>query len=131
MGYLVAPLNCASNRVAPENGVPDLDTGVIDLCRRTPRKWKSTTRPFRHMTSMPPNTVPRRTQDNGKQTDLAHLSSPIHMSSTQLHTRSSYVVGSGIPDYRFGPCDGHHEMVDFRLKEACTCFTSPIDARCK
>jgi hypothetical protein len=32
-------------------------------------------------------------------TDLAHLSSPIPMSSTQLHMRSSYVVGSGVPDY--------------------------------
>src|SRR5215472_1930560 len=39
----------------------DLDTGVIDLCRRTPRKRKSKTRPFHHMTSMPPNRVPRRT----------------------------------------------------------------------
>ena len=43
--------------------MPDLDTGVIDLCRHTPRKWKSKTRPFRHMTSMAPSTVPRRTQD--------------------------------------------------------------------
>src|SRR5262249_18518473 len=33
--------------------MPDLDTGVIDLCRRTPRKRKSKTRPFHHMTSMP------------------------------------------------------------------------------
>ena len=63
MGYRVATLNRASNPVAAENGMPDLDTGVIDLCRRTRRKWKSTTRPFRHMTSMPPNRVPRRTQD--------------------------------------------------------------------
>src|SRR5215831_9986225 len=63
MGYWVAPLNRASNRVAAESGMPDLDTGVIDLCRRTPRKWKSKTRPFRHMTSISPNTVPRRTQD--------------------------------------------------------------------
>jgi hypothetical protein len=39
------------------------------------------------------------------------------MSSTQLHMRSSYVVGSGMPDYGFGRCDGHHEMVDFRLKK--------------
>ena len=31
--------------------MPDLDTGVIDLCRRTPRKRKSKTRPFRYMTS--------------------------------------------------------------------------------
>jgi hypothetical protein len=41
----------------------DSDTEVIDLCRRTPRKWKSETRRFRHMTGMPPKTVPRRTQD--------------------------------------------------------------------
>src|SRR5262249_38230043 len=60
---LSCPLNRASNRVAAQSGMPDLDTGVIDLCRRTPRKWKSKTRPFRHMTSMAPNTVPRRTQD--------------------------------------------------------------------
>jgi hypothetical protein len=23
-----------------------------------------------------------------------------------------------MPDYRFGRCDGHHEMVDFRLSQA-------------
>ena len=56
-------MNRASNRVAAENGVSDLDTGAIDLCRRTPRKWKSKTQPFRHMTSMPLNTALRRTQD--------------------------------------------------------------------
>jgi hypothetical protein len=22
-----------------------------------------------------------------------------------------------MPDYRFGRCDGHHEMVDFRLRK--------------
>jgi len=49
--------------VAAENGMPDLDTGAIGLYRRTPRKRKSKTRPFRHMTNMSPNTVPRRTQD--------------------------------------------------------------------
>jgi hypothetical protein len=43
--------------------MPNLDIGVIDLCRRTPRKWKSKTRPFRHMTSMPLDAVPRRIQD--------------------------------------------------------------------
>jgi hypothetical protein len=31
-----------------------------------------------------------------------------------------------MPDYRFGRCDGHHEMVDVRLEKG-----SPIDARCK
>jgi len=31
-----------------------------------------------------------------------------------------------MPDYGFGRCDGHHKMIDFRLKKApaCTCFTS-------
>src|SRR6516162_10049164 len=119
MGYCVAPLNRASNRVAAESGVADLDTGVIGLCRRTPRKWKSKTRPFRHMTSMAPNTVPRRTQD--KRQTVAHLSSPIHMSSTQLHMRSSHPMESDILDYGFGRCDGHHEMVDLRLRKKARC----------
>jgi len=43
--------------------MPDSDIEVTDLYRRTPRKRKSKTRPFRHMTSMPPKTAPRRTQD--------------------------------------------------------------------
>jgi len=43
--------------------MPDSDIEVTDLYRRTPRKWNSKTRPFRHMTSMPPKTAPRRTQD--------------------------------------------------------------------
>jgi hypothetical protein len=31
-----------------------------------------------------------------------------------------------MPDYGFGRCDGHHKMIDFRLKKAsaCACFTS-------
>jgi hypothetical protein len=38
-----------------------------------------------------------------------------------------------MPEYGFGRCDGHHEMVDFRRekKRLALCFTSPIDARCK
>jgi hypothetical protein len=38
-----------------------------------------------------------------------------------------------VPDCRFGRCDGHHEMIDFRLgkSSACACLTSPIDARWK
>jgi hypothetical protein len=43
--------------------MPDLDTGVVDLCRRNPRKRKSKTRPFRYMTSMPPSASLRGTQD--------------------------------------------------------------------
>ena len=39
------------------------------------------------------------------------------MSSTQLHMRSGYVMESGILDYGFGRCDGHHEMVDLRLRK--------------
>jgi len=26
-------------------------------------------------------------------------------------------MGSGMPDYGFSRCDGHHEMVDFRLEK--------------
>jgi hypothetical protein len=26
-------------------------------------------------------------------------------------------MGSGMPDNGFGRCDGHHEMVDFRLRK--------------
>jgi len=35
-------------------------------------------------------------------------------------------MGCGMPDYGFGRCDGHHKMIDFRLKKApaCACFTS-------
>ena len=65
---------------------------------------------------------------NGKQCGLAHLSSPIQ--SARLQT--SRLMGSGMPDYGFGRYDGHHEMIDFRLRKnaaACACFTSPIDAR--
>src|SRR5262249_18022926 len=39
------------------------------------------------------------------------------MSSTQLHMPSSYLMESGILDYDFGRCDGHHEMVDLRLRK--------------
>jgi len=28
-------------------------------------------------------------------------------------------MGSGMPDYGFGRCDGHHEMVDFKLSASC------------
>jgi hypothetical protein len=50
--------------------MPDLDTRVVDLCRRTPRKWKSKMRPFRHMTSMPLNTALRRTHDTANKLTL-------------------------------------------------------------
>ena len=30
---------------------------------------------------------------------------------------SSCLMGSGMPDYGFGRCDGHHETVDFRLRK--------------
>jgi hypothetical protein len=50
--------------------------------------------------------------DNGKQTCRAracrvraHLSSP------------SRLIGGGMPDYRLGRCDGHHEMADFGLRK--------------
>src|SRR5262249_62281584 len=71
--------------------MPDLDTGVIDLCRRTPRKWKSKTRTFRHMTSMAPNTVPRRTQDK-RQTNCcaSELSHSYEFNSTAHALRLRY-----------------------------------------
>jgi hypothetical protein len=28
------------------------------------------------------------------------------------------LTGSNVPDHGFGRCDGHHEMVDFRLRKA-------------
>src|SRR5215467_14663028 len=102
--------------------MPDLDTGVIDLCRHTPRKRKSKTRPLHHMTSMPPNRVPRRTQDK-RQTNRSCASEFSH----------SYEFNSTAHALKL--CCGERSpelsLVDFRLKEACTCFTSPIDARCK
>jgi hypothetical protein len=52
--------------------MPDLDTGVVDLCRRTLRKWKSKMRPFRHTTSKPPNTTLRRTQDKRQTIEFSH-----------------------------------------------------------
>src|SRR5262245_50155779 len=43
---------------------------------------------------------------NGKQNDLAHLSSPV-----------SSKTASNMPDHGFGRCDRHHKMVDFRLRK--------------
>jgi hypothetical protein len=53
---------------------------------------------------------------NGKQTcrARAHLNSPIPISSAA----TSRLIGSGMPDYSLGRCDGHHEMVDFGLRRA-------------
>jgi hypothetical protein len=48
------------------------------------------------------------------------------MSSTQLHMRSSYLMESGILDYDFGRCDGHHEMVDLRLRKKSSVPASSI-----
>ena len=44
---------------------------------------------------------------------------------------SSRLMGCGMPDYGFGRCDGHHKMIDFRLKKApaCACFTSRLFTR--
>src|SRR5262245_4858718 len=43
---------------------------------------------------------------------------------------SSRLMGCGMPDYGFGRCDGHHKMIDFRLKKApaCACFTPVMAA---
>jgi len=35
----------------------------------------------------------------------------------QLNRNMRLSDGSGMPDYGFGRCDGHHEMVDFGLGE--------------
>src|SRR5262245_51061042 len=69
--------------------MPDLDTGVVDLCRRNPRKRKSKTRPFRYMTSMPPNAPCAAFRTKAK-ANFAHLSPPFHRSSTQLQVDLSY-----------------------------------------
>jgi len=53
---------------------------------------------------------------NGNQADLAHLSSPAQSAQPQ-HAVAQLSDGSGMPDYGFGRCDGHHEMVDFGLRE--------------
>ena len=31
------------------------------------------------------------------------------------HAVVQAICGSGMPEYGFGRCDGHHELVDFRL----------------
>src|SRR6266568_2468879 len=60
--------------------------------------------------------------------------SPGHAALCDLARRSP--TGRGlkvsVPRHDFGRCDGHHEMVDFRLRKkaaACACFTSRIHAR--
>jgi hypothetical protein len=35
---------------------------------------------------------------------------------------------SGIPDYGFGRCDGHHEMVDLRLRKNLVNAVDPVGA---
>ena len=82
-------MNRASNRVAAENGMPDLDTGVVGLCRRTPRKWKSKMSPFRHMTSMPRNTALHRTQDK-RQTNSSRASEFSHLMPTKAFLGSPH-----------------------------------------
>src|SRR5262249_33343509 len=52
---------------------------------------------------------------NGKQSGLAHLSLPSNQLSAATCGSSSRLMGRGMPDYGFGRCDGHHEMVDLRL----------------
>jgi hypothetical protein len=49
---------------------------------------------------------------HGKQSDLAHLSSP-HLAPPH-HAVSS--MGSRMPDHSFERCDGHHKKVDCRLR---------------
>ena len=38
-------------------------------------------------------------------------------SSTATFGSSSRLMGSDMPDFGFGRCDGHHETVDFRLRK--------------
>jgi hypothetical protein len=51
---------------------------------------------------------------NGNQADLAHLSLPCNQAQDG---GSSQLMASNMPDNGFGRCDGHHEMVDFRLEK--------------
>src|SRR5262249_7998786 len=49
---------------------------------------------------------------------------------SQVHNMSAvqmlrYLMESGMPDCGFGRCDGHHEMIDFRLEKAAACPASP------
>src|SRR5262245_63867098 len=46
---------------------------------------------------------------NGKQGDLAHLSSPVQSALKAIRQSATCQAMA------FGRCDGHHEMVDFRL----------------
>src|SRR5262245_5342123 len=92
--------------------MPDPDIEVTDLYRRTPRKRKSKTRPFRHMTSMPPKTAPRRTQD--KRPIIRSWASELSHGRNRTCGCSRLSYGEQ-HDYGFGRCDDHHEMDDFGL----------------
>src|SRR5262249_35314578 len=94
----------------------------LELLRRKQAHWRARPPILRKTQS--------RSQRRQQQTGWAFASEtppPISSGSTKRLT------GSGMPDYGFGRCDGHHEMVDSGSKKAaaCACFTSPIDARCK
>jgi hypothetical protein len=45
----------------------------------------------------------------------------LHVSRPDRCGSSSRLMGCGMPDYGFGRCDGHHKMIDFRLKKAPAC----------
>jgi hypothetical protein len=77
--------------------MPDLDTGVVDLCRHTPRKWKSKMQPLRHTTSMPPNAALRRTQDKRQTIEPSHS----YQFNSTAHTLT-LPYGSYIPAYGLG-----------------------------
>jgi hypothetical protein len=49
------------------------------------------------------------------------------------HLRHSRSRGlNSVPDYGFGRCDGHHEMVDLRLRQRfnCASFAKTTPPRC-
>jgi hypothetical protein len=41
----------------------------------------------------------------------------LHVSRPDVCGSSSRSMESGMPDYGFGRCDGHHKMIDFRLEK--------------
>ena len=60
-----------------------------------------------------------QSDDHGKQADVAHLSSPY---GKPQHGVAKPSDDGSIPHSGFGRCDGHHKMVDFRLKADRRCL---------
>ena len=58
----------------------------------------------------------KRRQRQTEWSCASEFSHPI--SSAAKCGSSSRLMGSGMPDYGFGRCDGHHEMVVFRVRKS-------------